>query len=224
MHHRLQSPCTTFRPHITGGTDAALQQPGLVIKTMWIGQAMRPFQPHRQLPAFAGMNIRQIRRQGRGPCHSPLLTCHTIPLRQAPPRQHDALRHPRIRRQHLFDIELETQAAFIRLGQTRHYAGDCDVAALPFRWQRIGQSPLCTGCSPDETRSRTARQDQQPSQHTPQRLFATQQQNQQYPGNQRSRPSQGRQRRLLLQPPDTGGEGNNGDDHDAHTTRHRLYR
>ncbi len=58
MYHRLQTPRATFRPHITGGTDAALEQPGFVIKTMRISQTMRPLQAHRQLPAFAGMNIR----------------------------------------------------------------------------------------------------------------------------------------------------------------------
>ncbi len=44
-------------PHIAGRAYALLQQPGFVIEAVGVGVAMRPLQPHGELPTLARLHV-----------------------------------------------------------------------------------------------------------------------------------------------------------------------
>ena len=126
----------------------------------------------------------------------------TVTATGAPPRQHDAARHLRLRSPHLLDIKLETHAAFITLRQCRHHAGQCDVTTLPFARQRVCHADMRQPRGPGKSASQSRRENNDPAQNPTYTTGALQQQHQQRPGGQPSRPGLWRQCRLQLQQPD----------------------
>ncbi len=99
VHHRREPPMRPGLTNVTGGAKPALEQPGLVIKSVGIGRAVRPPQSHDELPALAGVH----------PCRPVLRRPGT------PPRENDAARRRCARRDHTFDIEVETHPSLVSL-------------------------------------------------------------------------------------------------------------
>ena len=151
------------RAHITGGADAALEEPGLVIEAVRVHEPVRPAQPHREGPALAGVH------HGGEQCRRVFFLRHA-----AIPRQQNLLRHlglgvgP-------FHIELEAHAALRQRRQARHHADHRDIGALQFARQPIVHAPLRARRRPEEAGSKcsddqhraVAQPDRQQQRHAP---------------------------------------------------------
>src|SRR5688500_14738879 len=106
--------------HIAGGTDTALEQPGLVIEAVGIEVTVRPPQPHGEEPTLAGMHSAGQNRRLL------LLERAAIPRQEELPRQALAARS----RLHL---ELEAHAALADRGQARNHPNQLEITALELR-------------------------------------------------------------------------------------------
>ena len=140
---RGEPPVGRTGPHVTRRANVAFEQPRLVIETMRIERAVRPPQAHGQLPPLARAQFGQCRAL---PCA----------LGRAPPRNRHVAGNDGARCQHALDIELETQAAFVRLRHRRDHADDLDVLAFPFDSQLIGEPHLREPRGPRDSARNTA--------------------------------------------------------------------
>ena len=189
------------RTHVTGGADAAFEQPRLVIEAMGIQVAVRALEAHREVPALAGAH----RDRGRG------LVVRVVVA--AIPGQRDARRHTGHR---LLHLKLEAHTAFQRLRQACDHAGQFDVAAFQRARQFVGQARLRKNSCPGETKGRGAGDKQGRRQESPSRQRRLLQSEQgQGARAEAGEPHEGRQSRLLLQQPDAGGKGRNEKAHGA---------
>ena len=105
---------------------------------------MRAFQAQHELPTLARAQPTRIQMRA--------FTVIGFGIDGArKPNQLNMMRHMGVRREHLFDIELEAHAALGKLRQRGHHADHLDVLALPRLRQRIGQAPGGKTSSPEIT-------------------------------------------------------------------------
>jgi hypothetical protein len=199
--------------HVTGGADAAFEQPRLVIEAVGIQVAVRALEAHREAPALTGAHWH----------HGRSLVIRVIAA--AIPGQRDARRHAGHR---LLHVEFEAHTAFQRLRQAGDHAGQLHVAAFQRCRQFVGEAQLRQSRRPGEAERRRGNDQQRGCRKSPyrrRRLFAicrlhlqqmtAQDEQQHHCTDQGGQPRQAAQVRLLLQQPDAGGEGRNEKAHGA---------
>ena len=136
VHHAREPFSRTTRPHVPGRAHAALEEPRFIVEPVGIRRTMRALQAHGETPALARF---YFGRRGA-----------PIPASPIPPRYGDALRHARLGRQHMLDVQLEAHAALVRLWQARNDADDLDVASFPLQRQCIVEPDLSDAGRPVE--------------------------------------------------------------------------
>src|SRR5689334_22331514 len=87
--HEIEPPYTRLGAHIADRANALLEGPRLEVEPVWIHETRRRMQLERELPAFAGMQLRQRL------------------IRLGIPVDADVRRNASHRCQNTFDIELE---------------------------------------------------------------------------------------------------------------------
>ena len=136
-----------------GGADVAFEQPGLVVKTVGVGVAVRAFEAHGETPTLAGANAAPITDFFAG------LVISFASVRIAPvvvPREQNAARSDRRPGVHRFDVEGETLTTLETLRQRGDHASQGHFARLPGFGQGVGKALLRQQSSPGETeQSRT---------------------------------------------------------------------
>ena len=198
-HEWRQAPVVWRRSHVTGGADAGLKQPGLVIEAEGIQVAMRPFQAHRELPAFAGMQL------GRG-MQLGFFDFIQLAPPAAIPGEGNPFGHAGIR---LLDAEIKAQAVLEGLRHGADHPNQVQVASLVGFRQRIGKAQLRHAASPGDAEQEGAHR----RSATP--ALGGQRQQQQEHGGTRQQIQQCRlgQAGLRLQPGYANGKTEDGQSH-----------
>ena len=123
---------------IAGGTKVSFEQPRLEIESGRIDTAVRPFQPHGQSPAFAGVNDRRRRSV------APSADKKRIAIARREPRKRDPFRNDGARRIDMLDRERKPHSLRGRLRQIVDDTANLYVALFPRRWKLVGQPDLRT--------------------------------------------------------------------------------
>ena len=154
-HKGIETLRFALRPHVTRGANAALEQPGLVVKTMRIGVAVRALEANGKPPALAGTN---------GTALMPLIVLPAVI-----PGEHDAFRDDRrmCRRGCLagnrnfsgLNDKLKALTALEALRQCGDNAGHLNVAPFPSLRQLVCQTPLRQPRRPGKTEQRAAQKE-----------------------------------------------------------------
>lgn len=157
---------------------------------MRVEVAVRTLEPHRELPALAGMQCRfaaPVVRAGVDGGKTGLIAC-----------ERNVRGHGRTGSQHPLHVEFEALAALLALRQARHHADELDIAAFPRRRQRLGKAHMRSASGPHEARGQRPDEPAQPLR--PVRPPASAPQKQRC-DRQRQQPAQAGQHRHLLQHP-----------------------
>ncbi len=123
-----------FRAHVAGRPQSTLEKPGLVVETVRVGVAVRPFQANGQPPALAGADGRRCGER-RALRFVPLVGALAVV-----PGEHDPPRHTRLWRFDRLDDEGEALAVLEALRQAGDHPDELQITAFPFRRQALVQA------------------------------------------------------------------------------------
>ena len=197
--------------HVAGGAQVLLQQPRFEIEAPGVDVAMRTLEPHRQFPALAGMQQRNL-----------LQWWFVAAVPRFHPCESDAGRNRGALGEHHFDGKDETQALRGHHGQRVDDPDDTQVFAFPCGRQRVGEAQFRAPRRVAETRGERAdagddRSDEPAHAPAPVRHLRGDGDTERA-GQHECRPR--RQLGARLQRDDTAGEGKESDDDGAgHRTR-----